>query len=130
MCIVFAEILFPCFDFNVFAILVGFVNEPIDEQSKSRICSSISVLSIFLIPCIYAVVTNDTVSPAKEVMDFYEARGASENFNKEFKNDFDAGTLSHSQFDKNEMEFLISAMAYNLFHIYIYPQEELKASII
>ena len=71
-----------------------------------------------LIPCIYAVVTNDTESGAKEVMDFYEARGASENFNKEFKNDFDAGTLSHTQFDKNEMEFLISAMAYNLFHIY------------
>lgn len=71
-----------------------------------------------LIPCIYAVVTNDEKSSPKEVMEFYEARGASENFNKELKNDFDAGILSHSQFDKNDLEFLISSFAYNLFHIF------------
>ena len=51
-------------------------------------------------------------------MNFYEARGASENFNKELKNDFHAGNLSHSEFNKNEFEFLISAFCYNLFHIY------------
>ena len=51
-------------------------------------------------------------------MDFYELRGASENFTKQLKNDFDAGHLSHSGFLENEMQFLISSMAYNLFHIF------------
>lgn len=73
---------------------------------------------ISLLPVVYAVVTNDEEKEPKEVMDFYEQRGASENFTKEFKNDFDAKHLSHSDFFQNEMEFLISAMAYNLFHIF------------
>lgn len=51
-------------------------------------------------------------------MDFYEARGNSENFTKELKDDFDAGTLSHREFEKNEMEFLISSLSYNLYHIF------------
>ena len=71
-----------------------------------------------LLPCVYCVVTNNTDLSPKEVMNFYEARGASENFNKELKNDFHAGNLSHSEFNKNEFEFLISAFCYNLFHIY------------
>lgn len=71
-----------------------------------------------LIPIIYAVVTNDETSTPKEVMDFYEARGSSENFTKELKDDFNAGTLSHHYFYENEMEFLISCLSYNLFHLF------------
>ena len=51
-------------------------------------------------------------------MNFYEARGASENFNKELKNDFNAGTLSHESCNANDFEFLIKSLAYNLYHIF------------
>ena len=71
-----------------------------------------------LIPVIYAVVTNDTEHDAKYVMDFYEARSASENFNKELKNDFSAGILSHESFNANDFEFLIKSLSYNLYHIF------------
>ena len=64
------------------------------------------------------MVTNDDVRTPKEAMDFYEERGASENFTKEFKNDFDGKHLSHSNFYENEMEFLISAISYNIFHLF------------
>lgn len=71
-----------------------------------------------LIPVVYCIITNDYEISPKEAMDFYEARGNSENFTKELKDDFDAGTLSHKEFEKNEMEFLISSLSYNLYHIY------------
>ena len=51
-------------------------------------------------------------------MHFYELRGASENFTKEFKNDFDGARVSHKEFWANEMDFLISAFAYNIFHLF------------
>ena len=51
-------------------------------------------------------------------MDFYEQRGASENFTKELKNDFDGGRVSHKDFVKNEMDFLISSISYNIFHVF------------
>lgn len=67
---------------------------------------------------IYCVITNCTSKTPKEVMDFYEARGAIENCNKEIKNDFGAGTLSHRYFLENEFEFLLKAYAYNLYQIF------------
>ena len=67
---------------------------------------------------LYCVITNSEDRTAKEIMDYYELRGAAENFNKEIKNDFDAGTLSHKLFLENEFEFLIKAYAYNLYHIF------------
>lgn len=70
------------------------------------------------LPIVYAVITNDETSTPKEVMDFYEARGSSENFTKELKDDFNAGTLSHHNFYENEIEFLISCLSYNLFHLF------------
>lgn len=73
-------------------------------------------LSLF--PSVYCVITNQNHGNPKSIMDFYEARGASENFTKELKNDFNAGTLSHKNFNGNEMEFLISSYAYNLFHMF------------
>ena len=73
---------------------------------------------VSLFPCVYAVVTNDSTCSSKEGMHFYELRGASENFTKELKNDFDGARVSHKEFWKNEMEFLISAYAYNLFHLF------------
>lgn len=73
---------------------------------------------ISLLPTIYAIVTNDNNCAPEEGMHFYELRGASENFTKELKNDFDGRHLSHSAFFENEMQFLISSMAYNLFHIF------------
>lgn len=71
-----------------------------------------------LLPTVYAAVTNDKDCTPYDGMHFYELRGTSENFTKELKNDFDAGHLSHSGFFENEMEWLISSMAYNLFHIF------------
>ena len=53
-----------------------------------------------------------------EAMHFYELRGASENFTKELKNDFNGARVSHKEFWENEMDFLISAYAYNLFHLF------------
>lgn len=47
-----------------------------------------------LIPSIYCIITNNRKSSPKEAMKFYEARGNSENFTKELKDDFDGGTLS------------------------------------
>ena len=69
-----------------------------------------------LVPVVYCIITNDYVISPKEVMDFYEARGNSENFTKELKDDFNGGILSHKEFVKNEIDFLISSLAYNLFH--------------
>ena len=63
-------------------------------------------------------------------MDFYEARGASENFTKELKQDFNAAILSHKKFIKNEMEFLISSYAYNLFHMFQWEVLEESDKII
>lgn len=71
-----------------------------------------------LLPEIYAIVTNDTESTPEEAMKFYEKRGATENFNKEFKGDFHAGTLSHQKFLENELEFLLCSLSYNLFHMF------------
>ena len=44
---------------------------------------------ITFFPVVYAVVTNDQKCSPKEGMHFCELRGASENFTKELKNDFD-----------------------------------------
>lgn len=71
-----------------------------------------------LLPEIYCVITNDREMSAKEVMDFYEQRGASENFTKELKGDFHGGMLSHRNFCENEVDFLISCVSYNLFHLF------------
>ena len=73
---------------------------------------------ISLIPTVYGVMTNDEDAAPRRVMDFYEKRGASELFTKEFKNDFDGKHLSHANFFENEMQFLISAISYNIFHIF------------
>ena len=71
-----------------------------------------------LFPTIYAVVTNNTKMNPQEVMAFYEKRGASENFTKEFKNDFNGGILSHKRFEENEIQFLTSSLAYNVYHLF------------
>ena len=73
---------------------------------------------ISLFPAVYCVITNDAGISPKDGMHFYELRGASENFTKEFKNDFDGARVSHKEFWENEMDFLISAFAYNLFHLF------------
>ena len=73
---------------------------------------------ISYIPAVYGMVTNDEEKSPKRAMDFYEKRGASENFTKELKDDFDAKHLSHSNFFENEMQFLISAISYNIFHLF------------
>ena len=71
-----------------------------------------------LVPMVYCIITNDFEKSPKEAMDFYEARGNSENFTKELKDDFNGGTPSHKEFVKNEMDFLISSLAYNLYHVF------------
>ena len=73
---------------------------------------------ISLLPMIYCIITNDFEKSPKEAMEFYEARGNSENFTKELKDDFNGGLLSYKEFVKNEMDFLISSLSYNLYHIY------------
>lgn len=71
-----------------------------------------------LVPMVYCIITNDFEKSPKEAMDFYEARGNSENFTKELKDDFNGGNPSHKEFVKNEMDFLISSLAYNLYHVF------------
>ena len=71
-----------------------------------------------LLPVICCVITNKENGNPKSIMDFYEERGNSENFTKELKDDFNGGKLSHREFLKNEIEFLISSLSYNLFHIF------------
>ncbi|WP_342367264.1 IS1380 family transposase, partial [Holdemanella porci] len=44
-----------------------------------------------LVPMVYCIITNDFEKSPKEAMDFYEARGNSENFTKELKDDFNGG---------------------------------------
>ncbi len=39
-------------------------------------------------------------------------------YKKELKDDFNGGILSHKEFVKNEMDFLISSLAYNLYHVF------------
>ena len=73
---------------------------------------------VSLFPLVYCVVTNDEKIVPKDGMHFYELRGASENYTKEFKNDFDGARVSHKEFWANEMDFLISAFAYNIFHLF------------
>lgn len=71
-----------------------------------------------LVPMVYCIITNDFEKSPKEAMDFYEVRGNSENFTKELKDDFSGGILPHKEFVKNEMDFLISSLAYNLYHVF------------
>ena len=71
-----------------------------------------------LVPMVYCIITNDFEKSPKKAMDFYEARGNSENFTKELKDDFNGGNPSHKEFVKNEMDFLISSLAYNLYHVF------------
>ena len=73
---------------------------------------------VSLLPVIYCVITNQENGSPKSVMDFYEERGNSENFTKELKDDFNGGKLSHREFLKNEIEFLISSLSYNIFHMF------------
>lgn len=37
---------------------------------------------------------------------------------KNLKDDFNGGILSHKEFVKNEIDFLISNLAYNLYHVF------------
>ena len=67
---------------------------------------------------IYCVITNDKEMSAKDVMDFYEQRGAGVNFTKELKDDPHGGMLSHRNFCENEVDFLISCVSYHLFHLF------------
>lgn len=74
---------------------------------------------ISLFPEIYAVMTNCLEWSACHILRFYEQRGNSENFTKELKDDFGAGTLSHPKFLSNELEFLLKAWAYNMYHLFL-----------
>ena len=74
---------------------------------------------ISLFPEIYAVMTNCLEWSPCHILRFYEQRGNSENFTKELKDDFGAGTLSHPKFLSNELEFLLKAWAYNLYHLFL-----------
>jgi len=92
-----------------------------DSVKRRIIYKAFSIMDngqVSLIPVISAIVTNDEKIGAKEAMDFYESRGASENFTKELKDDFNGAKLSHKEFFQNETEFLISCAAYNIFHLF------------
>lgn len=70
-----------------------------------------------LLPNVLMIASNIGDS-AEKVFDFYNERGASENNNKELKNDFGANTLSHKNFLANEFDFSTSCLAYNLYRIF------------
>jgi hypothetical protein len=109
-------------DYDAFHPYYGELQYSIKNRKPRRILyKAYSVMEdgqIQLIPVVYAVVTNDPDISPKEGMHFYELRGASENFTKELKNDFNGARVSHKEFWENEMDFLISAYAYNLFHLF------------
>ncbi len=109
-------------DYDAFHPYYGELQYSIKNRKPRRILyKAYSVMEdgqIQLIPVVYAVVTNDPDISPKEGMHFYELRGASENFTKELKNDFNGARVSHKEFWENEMDFLISAFAYNLFHLF------------
>jgi len=93
------------------------------SNEKRRVCFKVySTMEkdgqLALLPMIYCVMTNEISGNAQSIMEFYEARGNSENFTKELKDDFHGEKLSHQTFIKNEMAFLIAAFAYNLFHMF------------
>ena len=71
-----------------------------------------------MLPEVYPVMTSCMGKSTKEVLDFYEERGSSENFTKELKNDFCARRVSHRRFEENELDFLVSSLAYNVFHLF------------
>lgn len=71
-----------------------------------------------LFPAVYCVVTNDLESSAEYIMDFYEKRGSSENINKEVKDDFFAGNLSHKTMLGNSFDLLLCCLSYNIFHFF------------
>lgn len=83
-----------------------------------KVKAEVDKQQLTLIPTIYCVITNDKESTPEEVMTFYEGRGNSENFTKELKDDFDGGRVSHQEFLKNEIEFLISGLSYNLYQMF------------
>ena len=66
----------------------------------------------------FTVLLPMTEMSAKKVMDFYEQRSTGVNFTKELKDDFHGGILSHRNFCENEVDFLISCVSYNLFHLF------------
>lgn len=53
-----------------------------------------------------------------EIYDFYEERGNSENFTKELKDDFNGKNVGHHEFEKNCMQFMISSLCYNMYHLF------------
>ncbi|WP_365936224.1 transposase [uncultured Traorella sp.] len=69
-------------------------------------------------PVIYCVITNKENGNPKSVLVFYEERGNIEKFTKKLKDDFNGGKLSHREFLKNEIEFFISSLSSNIFHIF------------
>lgn len=71
-----------------------------------------------LFPQVFGVVTNDSELSCDGVLETYEGRGDSENVNRDVKNDFGAGTLSHSSLLMNSLDFLLCCFCYNLYKIF------------
>ena len=113
-------------DFQAYTQENPYINEiqyTVGHSTKTRrvvykIYGSMDKKQLELLPTIYCVITNDNTLSAEEVMKFYEARGNLENFTKELKDDFDGKRVSHSKFLKNEFEFLLSGLCYNIFHLF------------
>lgn len=87
------------------------------QRKKYRVCYEISQEQDGK-ERVFGVVTNLKTETAQEVLDLYRQRAASENYIKELKNGFDARHLSHQSFVENTFEFLLKALAYNLFKMY------------
>ena len=71
-----------------------------------------------MFPVIYCIITNDMNRSCKEICDFYEERGNSENFTKELKDDFNGSNVGHHDFEKNCFQFMISSLCYNIYHLF------------
>lgn len=82
------------------------------------LATSISIVVPWWLPLKFTVLLPMTEMSAKKVMDFYEQRGAGENFTKALKDDFHGGIRSHRNFCENEVDFLISCVSYHLFHLF------------
>jgi hypothetical protein len=92
-------------------------NKPTTWTRERRVCMKIQPKAGELFPEVMCVVTSDETMPARDVISFYEDRGACENNIKEMKNGFSCKRLSHTTFAASAMRLQIITLAYNIINL-------------
>lgn len=89
-------------------------NQPVGWSRARRVCMKIQPKAGELFPEILCVVTSDETTAPRDVVAFYEDRGACENYIKEGKNGFFWKRLSHTFFAASALRLQILMLAYNV----------------